>query len=507
MLVKTKSIQQTFLMVIIPLVVITLLVSFFFLSFINQRSEYVRLGLILQNRLQNQALLLANPIWNVDEERAYDVVRVLVQNEDVAGAAVFDEEGKEFTSVGILQNMEFTEIAESSKLGINHHSDLISALSNLASSAKSRDFVGSTSISFNSDAGEKAIGTLFIAVSDNKIRQQIRNNLIDYATLSVLTLFILLGGSYYAYRFSVGRPLNIMTKIITRAKAGQPREEILWSSEDEVGRLIDSFNELQTKQAQYESDLNTSLKMTESSNRTKSEFLAKMSHELRTPLNAIIGINELLYEDAKEANNKSQIEPLTRVLSAGDHLLGLINEILDLSIIEAGKLVLTYEQIDLNDLLKDVINTVRPLAEKEGNELTTDLADPKTLMEIDPKRLKQILINLLGNACKFTSKGKVELKVWFDSRYEEKICIFRISDNGIGITQEQLSKLFVSFQQGDDSVTRQFGGAGLGLAISKQLCEVMGGDITVSSRIGKGSTFTVTLPMIQASKLVPESDS
>jgi len=228
-------------------------------------------------------------------------------------------------------------------------------------------------------------------------------------------------------------------------------------------------------------------------NRTKSSFLANMSHELRTPLNAIIGLTEMMVSNAARFGTEKAQEPLQRVNRAGRHLLGLINEVLDLSKIEAGKLELHPESVDLVPLIDEVIGTARQLAEQNKNRLVVECQESLGPLTVDPMRLRQILLNLLSNACKFTTQGEVGLRVrkvvdgpsWIE---------FAVSDTGIGMTAEQQHKLFEEFSQADAVTARRFGGTGLGLAITRKLARLMGGDVTVASEPGKGSIFTVRLP-------------
>jgi signal transduction histidine kinase/CheY-like chemotaxis protein len=228
--------------------------------------------------------------------------------------------------------------------------------------------------------------------------------------------------------------------------------------------------------------------------RTKSSFLANMSHELRTPLNAIIGLTELLCDNAARFGTEKALEPLRRVLRAGRHLLNLINDILDLSKIEAGKMDLTLETVAIQPVVEEVLGTARPLAEQNKNQLTLECSPAIGSVYADNMRLRQVLLNLLSNACKFTKAGTVRLGVTRVEEADQHWVDFAVSDTGIGMTEEQLGRLFQEFAQADASTTRQFGGTGLGLAISRRLCRLMGGDVTVTSEPGKGSTFTMRLP-------------
>ena len=233
----------------------------------------------------------------------------------------------------------------------------------------------------------------------------------------------------------------------------------------------------------------------EVASRHKSQFLANMSHELRTPLNAIIGVTEMLLEDAQAAAQPDQIEAHERILRAGKHLLALINDILDLSKIEAGKLELSLESVAVGPLVEDVVATIRQLAAKNGNQVVVDCPAEVGAIRADPTRLRQALLNLASNAGKFTERGmiRVDVRRRPDDGGRDWVTM-AISDTGIGMTPEQMAKLFEEFTQADASTTRKYGGTGLGLAISRRLCRMMGGDITVASTPGQGSTFTIRLP-------------
>ena len=225
----------------------------------------------------------------------------------------------------------------------------------------------------------------------------------------------------------------------------------------------------------------------------KSQFVSSVSHELRTPLNAIIGLTEMMVTNAARFGTEKAQEPLQRVNRAGTHLLGLINQVLDLSKIEAGKLELNPQTVQLAPLINEVIGTGGQLAEQNKNRLVVDAQENLGALTVDPMWLRQILLNLLSNACKFTKAGEVKLaarKVSNGSSFVE----FAVSDTGIGMTPEQQAKLFEEFSQADASTAQKFGGTGLGLAITRKLARMMGGDVTVTSEPGKGSVFTVRLP-------------
>jgi signal transduction histidine kinase len=226
----------------------------------------------------------------------------------------------------------------------------------------------------------------------------------------------------------------------------------------------------------------------------KSQFLANMSHELRTPLNAIIGVSEMLREDAEAA--KQDLEPLDRVLGAGRHLLALINDILDLSKIEAGRMELQLEPFALAPLIANVVKTIEPMAAKNANQVAVQCDGEIGTLHADQMRLQQALLNLMSNANKFTDHGTITIDARHGQEGSRDWVTIAVGDTGIGMTAEQIGKLFQEFSQADASTTRKYGGTGLGLAISKRFCQMMGGDITVESEPGRGSTFTIRLPRI-----------
>jgi PAS domain S-box-containing protein len=248
----------------------------------------------------------------------------------------------------------------------------------------------------------------------------------------------------------------------------------------------------------------------EAANATKSQFLANMSHELRTPLNAIIGYSEMLMEEAEDVGDEGYLPDLRKIHASGRHLLGLINDILDLSKIEAGRMELYLETFQLAALIDEVATTVRPLVEKNGNVLQVRVAPDAGTMRADQVKVRQILFNLLSNASKFTERGTVTLDVVRVHDGPEDEVLLRVSDSGIGMTAGQVQKLFRPFTQADASTTKKYGGTGLGLAITKRFCEMMAGSVTVESAPGVGTTFMVRLPAEvgrEAATFLPDADA
>ena len=234
----------------------------------------------------------------------------------------------------------------------------------------------------------------------------------------------------------------------------------------------------------------------EDASRAKSEFLARMSHELRTPLNAILGYSELLEDEMRERGTQTWLADLLRIRAAGKHLLSLINDILDISKIEAGKMLVHIEEFTVAGMIDEVVATSRPLIEKNRNTFRLEISPSVGSMRSDPLKIRQCLLNLLSNAGKFTNSGQVEFSVARQIVNGRAWILFRVSDTGIGIAQENIGQLFREFYQVDSSSTRRYGGTGLGLVITQRLCHMLGGDIRVSSRPGQGSQFTLELPAV-----------
>ena len=266
-------------------------------------------------------------------------------------------------------------------------------------------------------------------------------------------------------------------------------------------QLADLNQNLETTVQQRTSELAQAVKeasdakdTAESANRTKSAFLANMSHELRTPMNAIIGYSEMLMEEATDLGQGAFISDLQKIHSSGKNLLSLINDILDLSKIESGKMTVFCETIDLITMIRDVADGVQPLVQKNRNRLEIEIQPRLGEIHSDLTKIRQTLFNLLSNASKFTEDGTIRLSVASGDENGTKKLKLSVTDSGIGISPEQMERLFEAFTQADESTTRKYGGTGLGLTISREFCRMLGGDITAESVVGKGSTFTVTLP-------------
>lgn len=343
-------------------------------------------------------------------------------------------------------------------------------------------------------------------------RQQRQIVLAAYAVGLVGLIGTLTGLSWYMHRAL--QPLKAAATIMNAIAASRsgltPRWEdiggptlpltqamglLVSRRDDEIGTVVTAFKDMLSQRRQIEEDNVRLLDDAQAANRAKSAFLATMSHELRTPLNAIIGYSEILQEDVTDLGQEALLPDLQKIHRAGRHLLTLISDILDLSKIEAGKMDLCLETFALSHLVEELANTSRPLLETNANTLTVHCAEDVGTMHADLTKVKQVLLNLLSNACKFTAQGTITLEARRTVQAGgEAWLVCTVRDTGIGLTAEQMARLFQPFSQGDNSTTRKYGGTGLGLALSRQLCRLMGGDITVESTAGQGATFTVQFP-------------
>ena len=344
------------------------------------------------------------------------------------------------------------------------------------------------------------------AEQKNAERARVASEKIGRSTFQA-AIWIFVGSTLVAIvlAYSVARHIiNAVSRLKEGARAlgeGKLDHRIRVHDTDELGELASAFNEMAESLAEAQRQLDQTNRSLEEAmdqaneaNKAKSAFLANMSHELRTPLNAIIGYADLLKDESLDVGNTAPVADLEKILRAARHLLTLINDVLDLSKIEAGRLELVFEEFDVRAIVDDVVMISERLVEKNGNKLVVRADEELGSMHADPTKVRQSLFNLVSNAAKFTSEGEIRIDVKRRGEPGNEWFEFAVADTGIGLTPEQLGKLFQAFVQAEASTSRKYGGTGLGLALSRKLCRLMGGDITVESEYGKGSVFTIRLP-------------
>jgi len=331
------------------------------------------------------------------------------------------------------------------------------------------------------------------AVLDNLLKTRVDAFVQRRTAVVALTIVALLSTGYLFVGFylSVRHTIRSLDKASQRMVKGNFGGTFAIESRDELSQVVVSFNNIAT-------ELMLARDQALEANRSKSTFLANMSHELRTPLNAIIGYSELIEEEMMDEGSDDYIPDLKKIQTAATHLLSLINDILDLSKIEAGKMELFLEKVDVKRMIADVNSTIMPMIEKKENKLEVNCPEDLPEMFTDLTKTRQILFNLLSNASKFTDKGTIKLDVAIREFANQDWIVFTVTDTGIGMTLDHMERLFKDFSQADSSTTRKYGGTGLGLSISRRFAQMMGGDITVTSQQNAGSTFTVTLPIKSA---------
>jgi signal transduction histidine kinase/DNA-binding response OmpR family regulator len=338
------------------------------------------------------------------------------------------------------------------------------------------------------------VGVVYLLANTSELSNRLERYVGILAAVTLLSLLVSLLLASQLQKV-ISRPILHLAEVETRVSRQKDYSlRAVKEADDELGVLIDGFNDMLGQVQSRDAELTVAKEVAEQANRTKSTFLANMSHELRTPLNAIIGYSEMLEEESQDRGLADLAPDLGKIHAAGKHLLALINDVLDLSKIEAGKMELFLEDFDVRALVQDVEATIRPMVEKNENLLEVRCPADVGQIHADLTRVRQILFNLVSNAAKFTQRGRVAVEVQPVRIQGQPWVEFAVADSGIGLTPEQQRRLFQSFSQADPSTSRKYGGTGLGLVISRRFAQMMGGDITVHSEFGRGSTFTVRLP-------------
>ena len=487
---RYRSLTSKLLAVYLPLVLLSLVIlsavqgiDFYY----QQRAQLIE---ELQQIAEIQSNSAATAVWELDNERLMATASEIGSLVHIQGFRIQDETG------AILAESGYPDLP-----------------------VDSREFLVTRNIVFKSGDTEKLLGTLTVNGNSDFIWQDLwAQGQAIFFNLLVL-LLALVGATLLANRLVIGRPIKLLHQSISRARTEGVSEKVEWQGNDELAQVVSAYNDLLDAQKvseaeikQYQDSLEQQVnerteelrkvvqevekarKAADAASQAKSEFLANMSHELRTPMNAILGYSEMLMEEAEDAGQEDFIPDLKKINQAGTHLLALINDVLDLSKVESGKMETFAEEINLDSLIDEVAATAHPLLEKNGNKLSIERGKNLGNAFQDLTRLRQVLFNLMSNAAKFTHEGTVALHVNRITREGRDWLTLAVSDNGIGIAEDKLEHVFAEFTQADSSTTRDYGGTGLGLAISRKICKLLGGDLNVRSKLGEGSTFTILIP-------------
>lgn len=461
---QLPSITLKFVVLLVPAVTITTIIFCAIVGYLTFKEQSMALAQKLELLVKTHGGAIAEPLWNIDLEGARTSVATVVLHPEIVCASVSETQWS--------GNIEWpVNCTDSRQQYLN--------------------------VSAHLTIHEQKVGKLDLYYTKDFIFSTIIDDILESALLFVLLILVAAIVAYGALRLIIHTPLDLLLSSIRASENADSRTTVSWSSDDELGTIVNAYNAMRDQVERNTAELVGAREHAEKADASKTRFLANMSHELRTPLNAVIGITEMMRDHA--VRKEENIEPYERVTRAGRHLLGLIDNILDFSKIEADRIELSFEETATQTFLHDICSTALELARRNTNEFVLEVDQLPAIVRIDVLRLSQILINLIGNATKFTKQGTVVLSVntmpiadgnpSSHSGGTRPMLTFRISDTGIGMSQNQIDQLFTDFSEIDQAVTRKYGGTGLGLAISQRLCQLMGSKIEVSSELGIGSDF------------------
>jgi signal transduction histidine kinase len=488
---RFRSLQARFLAINLPLVLASVVLLFGAFEYNAYSRALGELEAKLDRIVASQSAVLAESTWNLDTERIQLILQATADDPDIRAAVVHDDMGNFLGGVG-----QARETAQSGPL------------------------VAGEKIVYSRADRSEVIGELRVALTDARVRADFHDRMVLAATLGGLIVLSVVISALVANRWTIGIPLRRLLHSIDRTESGGARYPVEWRSADEIGAVVDAFNRLQARQQRYESalhkardelerrvaertaELARARDAAEAANKAKTGFLANMSHELRTPLNAVIGFAEVLEGEVLGELGNSRYRDYARdIRESGTHLLDLINDLLDLSKAEAGKLVLTEEPVDLGEAVEVSIAMVQPRAEAAQVTLINDVPDALPPVTADDRKIKQVLLNLLTNAVKFTpAGGEVRIAVSQDSGGVQ----VAVTDTGIGISAADLERVMEPFAQVDSSFARKYEGTGLGLPLVKSLVELHDGRLRIDSAPGEGTRVVVVLP---AARIASEIDA